>query len=62
VPIGELVPETSVPLDLSWLHILSGAEVELVGLRAREYRLSASLADLGQRMSVLIDRPPRSGC
>jgi chromosome partitioning protein len=64
VPIGELVLGTSVPgLDLVPAALaLSGAEVELVGLQAREHRLSASLADLGQRYDrVLIDCPPSLG-
>lgn len=64
VPIGELVLGTSVPgLDLVPAALaLSGAEVELVGLQAREHRLSASLADLGQRYErVLIDCPPSLG-
>jgi chromosome partitioning protein len=64
VPIGELVVGTSVPgLDLVPAALaLSGAEVELVGLPAREHRLSASLADLGQRYDrVLIDCPPSLG-
>jgi chromosome partitioning protein len=64
VPIGELVVGTSVPgLDLVPAALaLSGAEVELVGLPAREHRLSASLADLGQRYDrVLIDCPPSRG-
>jgi chromosome partitioning protein len=64
VPISELVVGTSVPgLDLVPAALaLSGAEVELVGLPAREHRLSASLADLGQRYDrVLIDCPPTLG-
>ncbi len=64
VPISELVLGTSVPgLDLVPAALaLSGAEVELVGLPAREHRLSASLADLGQRYDrVLIDCPPSLG-
>lgn len=64
VPIGELVVGTSVPgLDLVPAAIaLSGAEVELVGLPAREHRLSASLANLGERYErVLIDCPPSLG-
>ena len=67
VPIGELVVGTSVPgLDLVPAAIaLSGAEVELVGLPAREHRLSASLAGLaglGERYErMLIDCPPSLG-
>jgi chromosome partitioning protein len=64
VPIGELVLETPIPnLDLVPAALaLSGAEVELVGLPAREHRLSASLADLGERYErVLIDCPPSLG-
>jgi chromosome partitioning protein len=64
VPISELVLTTSVPgLELVPAALaLSGAEVELVGLPAREHRLSASLADLGQRYDrVLIDCPPSLG-
>ncbi len=64
VPIGELVLSTSVPgLDLVPAALaLSGAEIELVGLPARERRLSASLADLGERYDrVLIDCPPSLG-
>jgi len=64
VPISELVLGTSVPgLDLVPAALaLSGAEVELVGLPVREHRLSASLADLGQRYDrVLIDCPPSLG-
>jgi chromosome partitioning protein len=64
VPIGELVVDTAV----EGLHLvpaapaLSGAEVELVGLPARERRLSASLAELGERYDrVLIDCPPSLG-
>ena len=41
---------------------LSGAEVELVNLPAREHRLSASLADLDNKYDrVLIDCPPSLG-
>jgi chromosome partitioning protein len=64
VPINELVLNTSVAgLDLVPAALaLSGAEVELVGLPAREHRLSASLADLGERYDrVLIDCPPSLG-
>ncbi len=64
VPIGELVVRTAIPgLDLvPAASALSGAEVELVGLPARERRLSASLADLDDRYErVLIDCPPSLG-
>ena len=64
VPIAELVHETSIPgLDLVPAALaLSGAEVELVTLPAREHRLSASLADLGEQYDrVLIDCPPSLG-
>ena len=64
VPINELVLATSIPgLDLVPAALaLSGAEIELVGLPAREHRLSASLADLDRRYDrVLIDCPPSLG-
>jgi chromosome partitioning protein len=63
-PINELVLGTSVPgLDLVPAALaLSGAEIELVGLPAREHRLSASLAVLDRRYDrVLIDCPPSLG-
>ncbi|HUG28896.1 MAG TPA: AAA family ATPase [Candidatus Limnocylindria bacterium] len=63
-PINELVVETSMPgLDLvPSAPALSGAEVELVGMTAREHRLSASLAELdGRYERVLIDCPPSLG-
>ncbi len=64
VPINELVLGTSIPgLDLVPAALaLSGAEIELVGLPAREHRLSASLAELDRRYDrVLIDCPPSLG-
>jgi chromosome partitioning protein len=64
MPIGELVVETSIAgLDLIPAALaLSGAEVELVNLPAREHRLSASLADLDRKYErVLIDCPPSLG-
>ena len=63
VPIGELVLQTPVP----GLHLipaapsLSGAEVELVGVPARERRLAASLVDLDRYDRVFIDCPPSLG-
>ena len=63
VQIDELVLETAVP----GLHLvpaapsLSGAEVELVGVPARERRLAASLADLTRYDRVFIDCPPSLG-
>lgn len=64
VPLGDVVLSTAVPgLDLvPAAPALSGAEVELVSLPARERRLSASLADLGDRYDrVFIDCPPSLG-
>jgi chromosome partitioning protein len=64
VPLGELVLATPIPgLDLVPAALaLSGAEIELVGLPAREHRLSASLADLDRQYDrVLIDCPPSLG-
>ena len=64
VPISELVVRTAIAgLDLvPAAPALTGAEVELVGLPARERRLSASLADLGETYErVLIDCPPSLG-
>jgi chromosome partitioning protein len=64
VPIGELIVGTSVPgLDLvPSAPALSGAEIELVGVSARERRLAASLAELDGRYDrILIDCPPSLG-
>jgi chromosome partitioning protein len=63
-PIGELVMETGIEnLDLvPSATSLSGAEVELVGVTARERRLAASLAELNGRYDrILIDCPPSLG-
>jgi chromosome partitioning protein len=63
-PIAELVVSTSVDrLDLvPSSSALSGAEVELVGIPARERRLAASLAELdGRYERILIDCPPSLG-
>jgi chromosome partitioning protein len=63
-PLAELTVETAVP-DLALLPsapALSGAEVELVNVPARERRLAASLAELDGRYDrVLIDCPPSLG-
>jgi chromosome partitioning protein len=64
VPMSELVIDTPVDgLDLVPSNpALSGAEVELVGIVARERRLAASLAELnGLYDRVLIDCPPSLG-
>ena len=63
-PIDELVVGTSIEgLDLiPSTAALSGAEIELVGVSARERRLAASLAGLnGRYQRVLIDCPPSLG-
>jgi chromosome partitioning protein len=63
-PIGELILGTSVPgLDLvPSAPALSGAEIELVGVAARERRLAASLAELDGRYDrILVDCPPSLG-
>ena len=63
-PIPELIVGTSIEgLDLvPSAPALSGAEIELVGVAARERRLTASLAGLNGRYErVLIDCPPSLG-
>jgi chromosome partitioning protein len=64
VPIGDVTIRTQV----EGLHVvpsspsLSGAEIELVGMAARERRLAASLSELdGAYDRVLIDCPPSLG-
>jgi chromosome partitioning protein len=64
VPVGELTVGTAVDgLDLvPSAPALSGAEVELVAIPARERRLAASLDGLDGRYDrVLIDCPPSLG-
>ena len=64
VPLSEVIVGTAVDgLDvLPSAPALSGAEVELVDLPARERRLAASLAGLNGRYDrVLIDCPPSLG-
>jgi len=64
MPLGDAVVQTPIAgLDLVPASVsLSGAEVELVPLPARERRLSASLAGLAARYDrVLIDCPPSLG-
>jgi len=64
VPLGDVMLGTQVPgLDLiPSAPALSGAEVELVGLPARESRLAACLDGLDSRYDrVLIDCPPSLG-
>jgi chromosome partitioning protein len=63
-PIEEVTVSTAVPgLDLApSVPALSGAEIELVEVPARERRLAASLASIGERYDrVLIDCPPSLG-
>ena len=64
VPIAELAVGTPIDgLDIvPSAPALSGAEVELVGVPARERRLAASLGELDARYErILIDCPPSLG-
>ena len=64
VPMSELAQKTAVEgLELvPSSPSLSGAEVELVGVTARERRLAASLSDMNGRYDrILIDCPPSLG-
>ena len=63
-PLGDVITPTGVEgLDLvPSTPALSGAEIELVGVTARERRLAASLAELDGRYDrILIDCPPSLG-
>jgi chromosome partitioning protein len=63
-PMSELVRETPIDgLELIPSNpALSGAEVELVGVSARERRLAASLSELNGRYErILVDCPPSLG-
>src|SRR5687768_7352673 len=62
-PLGEAV----VPTDLAGLDLIpsgpdmAGAEVELVPLMAREYRLREALRDSTAYDTVIVDCPPSLG-
>src|SRR5258706_5942845 len=64
VPIREVAIETEIP-ELSLVvsgQRLVGAEVELVGVERREYRLKESLRDIQDDYDfILIDAPPSLG-
>ena len=64
IPLGDAVIEVAVPG--LWLvpagQRLAGAEVELVDLDRREYRLKDALQDVADRYDfILIDAPPSLG-
>jgi chromosome partitioning protein len=64
VAISEIARPTAIPgLDLvPATPMLAGAEIELVGIPAREHRLAASLAEVDERYDrVLVDCPPSLG-
>jgi chromosome partitioning protein len=64
VPLGEtIIPSGRQRLDLAPAsRALAGAQVELVELPKREYRLRAALVDVRERYDVvLVDCPPSLG-
>jgi chromosome partitioning protein len=64
VPISQIARPTGIPgLDLApATPMLAGAEVELVGIPAREHRLAAALAEVDEGYDrVLVDCPPSLG-
>lgn len=64
IALSELARPTAIKgLDLvPATPALAGAEIELVGIPAREHRLAASLADVDERYDrVLVDCPPSLG-
>lgn len=63
-PISDIARPTAIPgLDLAPANpTLAGAEIELVGVPAREHRLAASLAEVDDTYErVLVDCPPSLG-
>lgn len=64
VPIKEIIQKTDIPfLDVAPSHIrLVGAEVELVQMLAREYKLSHALESIREEYDfIIIDCPPSLG-
>jgi chromosome partitioning protein len=64
VPIKEIIQKTDIPfLDMAPSHIrLVGAEVELVQMLAREYKLSHALETIRDEYDfIIIDCPPSLG-
>jgi len=64
VPIKEIIQKTDIPfLDVAPSHIrLVGAEVELVQMLAREYKLSHALETIRDEYDfIIIDCPPSLG-
>jgi chromosome partitioning protein len=66
--LGERVEDVLLQTDLAHLKVLpankdlAGAEIELVGVDRREFRLRHSLEELGEKFEyVIIDCPPSLG-